>query len=194
MLMRLVAAGLAATLTIGGAAAARFEDGLAAANRNDYTTAYRLWLPLAEAGEARAQLYVGLLHEQGRGVGQAYATAVKWYRKAALQGLPRAQYHLAVMYENRLGISEDFPIAQEWYRRAAEQGDALAQNNLGLMFRDGRGGPVDPVVAVMWFTLAAAQGHTGAAINRAETVKLLRPAELAQAEQLARDWKPASLQ
>ena len=53
---------LAATFTVVGAllfsagsAWADFDDGLAAAERGDYETAYREFLPLAEQGHAQAQ-------------------------------------------------------------------------------------------------------------------------------------------
>ena len=53
---------LAATLAVVGAllfsagsAWADFDDGLAAAERGDYETAYREFLPLAEQGHAQAQ-------------------------------------------------------------------------------------------------------------------------------------------
>src|SRR5215468_12315215 len=36
-----------------------YEDGAAAYNRADYATARRLWLPLAEAGNAEAQTMLG---------------------------------------------------------------------------------------------------------------------------------------
>jgi uncharacterized protein len=37
-----------------------FEDRLAASDAGDYTTALRLWRPLAEHGDAAAQYNIGL--------------------------------------------------------------------------------------------------------------------------------------
>jgi uncharacterized protein len=56
--MRRIAATLAvvgALLFSAGSAWADFDDGLAAAERGDYETAYREFLPLAEQGHAQAQ-------------------------------------------------------------------------------------------------------------------------------------------
>ncbi len=55
---------------------ADYQAGLDAYNLNDYATAYREWLPLAEQGHADAQHNLGVLYENGRGVPQDYAEAV----------------------------------------------------------------------------------------------------------------------
>jgi TPR repeat protein len=54
------------------------------------------WLRLsAEHEDARAQFFLGTLHEDGAGVPQSQSEAVGWYRKAAAQGLAEAQQRLA---------------------------------------------------------------------------------------------------
>ena len=62
---------------------ADFASGQAAMHRGDYETAYREWLALAQAGEARAQFHLGVLYERGWGVPQDFREAARWYRKAA---------------------------------------------------------------------------------------------------------------
>ena len=56
---------------------------MAASQREDYATAYRLWRPLADQGDASAQNNLSLMYNNGQGVPQDYAAAVSWYRKAA---------------------------------------------------------------------------------------------------------------
>src|ERR1019366_7102480 len=73
-------------------------DALDAYLRDDYATALRLWVPLANQGEGSSQFGLGMLYENGQGVPQDYAEAVKWYRKAADQGYSSAQLHLGHMY------------------------------------------------------------------------------------------------
>ena len=68
------------------------EDARDAYIRKDYATALRLWLPLAEQGDAQAQSNLGSLYYGGRGVPQDYAKAMKWYRKAAEQGNAKASF------------------------------------------------------------------------------------------------------
>jgi TPR repeat protein len=80
--------------------------------------------------------------------------------------------------------------AMRWWRRAAEQGLAEAQTNLGNMYNNGEGVPQDSVLAHMWLNLAAAQGQEEAKTNRDIVAKRMTPAQLAEAQRLAREWKP----
>ena len=74
------------------AAWAGYEEGLKAFDNGDFAAAYREWLPLAEAGDPRAQHGVGLLFETGNGVDKrSDSEALKWYRLAAARGLPAAE-------------------------------------------------------------------------------------------------------
>jgi hypothetical protein len=50
---------------------------------------------------------------------------------------------------------------------------------------------MDYALAHMWFNLAAAQGLEPAAKARDDVAKLMTPAQLAEAQKLAREWRPA---
>ena len=54
------------------------EKGLVAYEREDYITAHKLWLSLAEQGVADAQNLLGVMYDKGKGVPQDYKEAVKW--------------------------------------------------------------------------------------------------------------------
>jgi hypothetical protein len=95
------------------------DPGVDAYNRGDYSRAYAEWLPRANAGEASAQFYLGVLYDAGEGVPQDYAQAASWYRKAADQGNPGAQYHLGVMYKYGQGVPKDLVEAFVWLDRSA---------------------------------------------------------------------------
>lgn len=114
------------------------EDGEAAYNRGDYATALRLLGPLAEQGNAGAQLHLGQMCAQGEGVAQDYKEATKWYQLAALQGDAVAQFNLGLMYDQGNGVPQDFQEEMKWLRLAALQGDAAAQTNLGSLYANGR--------------------------------------------------------
>ena len=62
-----------------------FQDGKDAYDRNDYKTAHKLFLPLAEQGHATGQFYLGLMYANGQGVSRDYKEAVKWTRLSAEQ-------------------------------------------------------------------------------------------------------------
>ena len=78
------------------------QDGLDAAVRGDYKTAYKLWLPLAEQGDADAQNNLGVMYNEGQGVPQDNKEAVKWWRLSAGQRVEQAQYNLALMRDDSL--------------------------------------------------------------------------------------------
>ncbi len=84
----------------------------------------------------------------------------------------------------------DYATALKEWRPLAEQGDADAQFNLGVMYRIGQGVPEDFVRAHMWANLAAAQGDELARINRDRLTEQMTPVQLAEAQRLAREWKP----
>ena len=125
------------------------------------------------------------------------ARAVAACRRLAAQGFADARYNLGLMYHNGDGVPQDDAEAVKWYRLAADQGDAAAQANLGFMYGDGRGVPQDDVQAYMWFDLAAARFAASetekrdfVAKSRDEVASKLTPAQIAEAQRLAREWKP----
>ena len=157
---------LAFLITLSSPIAAQdFQKGYDAAQAGDFATALQEWAPLAEAGDASAQINLGFMYINGRGVPQDYKEAVKWYKLAAEQGFANAQYNLAKMYENGKGAPQDYAEAVKWWRLAAEQGFADAQYNLGNMYRQGQGVPQDYKEAVKWYKLAAEQGLAQAQYN-----------------------------
>lgn len=91
------------SLLIAPAAAGPFEDGFAAASRGDYTTAYRLWRPLAEQGDAMTQLLLGQMYLGGNGVKQDDVEAFRWFRSAASKNFAMAQFEVGAMYHNGRG-------------------------------------------------------------------------------------------
>ena len=101
---------------------ADFQKGLDAAQRGDYATALKEWIPLAEQGDADAQFALGIMYESGDGVLQDYKTAPKWYTLSAEQGDAYAQYNLGVMYENGKGVLQDYVKAHMWYNIGASNG------------------------------------------------------------------------
>ena len=151
------------------APAQSLTDANAAVNRGDFATALRIIQPLADQGNAKAQTLLGLMYAEGSGVAQSYAEAMRWYR------------------------------------RAADQGDYNAQMFIGFLYRDGNGVPQDYVQSYLWLNLAAQSnapaeepGHYTpaqiAAMGRDDVARLMSPAQLAKAQNLAKDWNGQSTQ
>ena len=173
-----------------GAAADSYEDAVSAYDRGDYTRAAQLLRPLAEQGDALAQYNLGVLYRKGRGVPQDDVQARQWYEKAAVQGQAKAQYNLGTLYFNGEGVPKDYQQALRWFRLAADQGEAVAQTKMAIMYDDGQGVPHDIVQAYKWYSLAATNGDKPAAELRDKTAKQMTPAQIAEAQKLAREWKP----
>ena len=63
---------------------------------------------------------------------------------------------------------------------------------LGLMYVNGQGVPQDFVLAYMWLNLSATQGFQSAIKNRDIVARRMTPAQIAEAQKLAREWKPTT--
>jgi len=116
----------------------------------------------AEKGDANAQLQIGNIYKQAKGVPQDYKQAVYWYTKAAEQGDAKAQDNLASMYSKGEGVPRNHKQAVYWYTKAAEQGNVPAQYNLAIMYEFGWGVVQNSQKAFYWYTKAAEQGHADA--------------------------------
>jgi len=106
-------------LVIGAGCADHLQEGIAAYKAKNYAVALKELQPLADKGEAEAQLYMGVMYDNGEGVQVDYRQAVLWYRKAADQGNANAQYNLGMMYANGLYVPQDWVQALEWFNLAA---------------------------------------------------------------------------
>ena len=169
------------------APAGDFEDGLAAFERKDYTTALTKFRSAALKGNRDAQTLVGMLYIEGLGVAQDYKEAVRWFQLAAQQGFADAQYSLGVMYERGEGVAQDFKAAVRWYQLAAKQGVSRAQHNLGLMYGKGQGVLQDHTRAHMWSNIAAIAGNKDSVKNRDIAASLMTPQQIEQAQRMARE-------
>ena len=158
--------------------------------RQDYATAPRLFQPLADQGHATAQFNLGAMYAEGLGLAQDYPEAARWCRKAADQGDAITQFNLGLMYAEGQGLPRDHTESGKWFRKAADQGDANAQANLGVMYANGLGVPEDLILSCMWLNLAAAQGSEDARSARDKLVSHMTPAQIAEAQRTAREWKP----
>ena len=151
----------------------RFEAGDEAYQARNYVRALAVWRPLAEGGDARAQVGVAVcLLYGGVGVGTLvrtdYGQAIQWLKKAVAQGNAEGEFHLAQCYEQGRGVPTNLAQAIELYRRSAEHGLAFSQFTLALKHINGQGLPQDEVLAAAWLRRAAGQGLKYAQLRLAE--------------------------
>jgi len=166
---------------------ADYQKGLDAFERGDTPTALKEFRTLAESNDARGQFGLAIMHDLGEGVPQNSEQAAKWYRLAAEQGYADAQNNLGVMYEEGEGVARNYEEAMKWYWKAAESGNRDAPNNIGVMYMTGVGVRRDFVKACMWFNVAG-KSDPGAMSNKGFLIKRMTPEEIAQAENLAKEW------
>jgi hypothetical protein len=100
------------------AQAQSLRHGISAFNHQDYVSASRAFIPLAERGVPAAQSYLGFMFQTGRGVPQNYTEAAMWYRRAAEQGDSLAQYSLGLLYDRGQGVPRDIVEAGKWLNLA----------------------------------------------------------------------------
>lgn len=173
------------------AMAGPYEDAQAAYGKGDFATALKLYRPLAQRGDARAQDAIGGMYERGEGglpkdTAEAlqwfkmaenerlalkayndadYATASRIFRPLADRGQILAEYLVGLMYANGQGLPQDFAEAMKWHRKAAVQGEAKAQFSVGVMYFKGLGTPTNHAEAFKWYRRAANQGDPTAQYN-----------------------------
>jgi hypothetical protein len=168
-MMRAFKLAVAALILAGGiarsAAAGPFEDGAAAYDKGDYTTALRLWgwpvRPLVGPAAAKPFEDATFAHEKGD-----YATALRLIRPLAKQDDANAGSWLALMYYGPASIAYekgDYETVLRLWRPLAEQGEAEVQYSLGAMYEDGRGVPLRAKHLTFPMTQ---QDHLGEAMTR----------------------------
>ncbi len=91
------------------ASADSLQKGLDAYAAGDYSAAAALVLPLAEAGLAEAQFWMGAFHANGEWVAADPKAAYAWCLLAARQGHVLAQANLAGMLVQGFGVAQTMP-------------------------------------------------------------------------------------
>jgi TPR repeat protein len=112
--MIVIGAMVAPFLGISAAVAGPWEDGMAAYNRGDYTPAIRLFRPLAEQGNQKAQSVLGVMFHKGEGVPRNPVRAHMWFSFAAARGDAKA----------KAGLRE---VSRTMTREEISQAEAMAR-------------------------------------------------------------------
>lgn len=147
----------------------------------------------AEQGLPEALLACGFIYARGEGVRADPVEAVKYFRRAAELNQAEAIYELGECYLKGNGVAKDITEGVKWTRKAAEQGCAPAQNRLGLCYMKGEGLAKDYLEAYKWFNLASAHGEEQTydfKVNLAKVATLMTAEQVAEAQRLARDFRP----
>src|SRR5260370_7301047 len=112
--------------------------------------------PVAQQGNADAQLFLGKIYMSGQGVPKDADLALKWFKAAADQGNAEGQFFLGAMY---LLPAKDVPQGLKWLKLSAQQGMPDAQLLLGMAYLKGRDAPHALVTPAMCLEFAAPQAY-----------------------------------
>ena len=141
---------------------------------------------------------ISLLQLLGPSAVFGQAGALSDLHTQAEQGNAEAQFMVASLYADGTVLEQDLVEAAEWYRRSAEQGFAQSFIPLAQAYLAGEGVPQDFVSAHLWFNIAAARltsGDRQVAIDaREEVQRRMSPPQIAEAQGLARSWRPTGRQ
>ena len=162
-----------------------FQDATWAYEAGDFAAAMALWLPLAEGGNAQAQMILGIMHEDGRGVPFDPILAHMWQNVAAANGNEKARQlrDTVARYMTLAQVTEAQKRAAGWViehprgitlapvsalselRERGNGGDAEAQFKHAEIYDIGKGTPQDFGKALLWYDKAARKGNAGAQRN-----------------------------
>lgn len=136
-----------------------FQDGKAAFDKKDYTSALAILEPLASKRDVEAQYLLADMYGNGNGVDKNYKKAISLLQISAEAGYIKSQYKLGYLtYQNR---DDAYDLAGYWFEKAAEQGHGKAAYFLGYMYSYGylpATGSVEK--AKYWYKKAAEKGCT----------------------------------
>lgn len=143
-------------------------------------------LVVALAVPALADLEAGLLAYKN----MQYDRALQELHPLAQKGNAKAQLYMGLLCSETPGLPQDFKQAAQWFQKAAEQGEAEAQNQLGSLYVLGLGVPESFIKGAMWFNLAAGKGNIHAKERLKALYEAMTAQQIAEAQRLAREWKP----
>ena len=169
-------------------AGADLDSAKRAYKEKDYASALKGFAPLAEKGDAEAQVNLGKMYLMGQGVLKDQGQAMKLFKASAAQGNADAQFLLGSVY---LLPHTDIAEGLKWLRLSAEQGNQDAQLLLGKTYMDGIDElPRDPVQAEMWLRLAAKDNLPFYEAQLFGAERQMNADQIAKGKALAEAWKP----
>lgn len=150
-------------LVFPGLAAADVPEGVEAYGKARYADARKELAGPAEAGDARAMVYMGEMLMRGLGGARDELKARDYIARSQAAGNARAAFVLGNMYLAGNLVERDGPKGTDLVRQAADKGEAAAQNAMGAWLANGSNGfAKDDTTALAWFKLAADQKYPAA--------------------------------
>ncbi|KHJ30898.1 putative protoplast regeneration and killer toxin resistance protein [Erysiphe necator] len=154
-----------------------YASGLFNKGKEDYSTAFPLFVAASKHGHAESGYRAALCYEFGWGCRKDPAKAVQFFRQSASKNHPGAMTRLGqACLSGDLGLNK-YREGVKWLKRATESADLqynAAPYHLGLLFETGYGDDIfrDETYAAQLFTQAADLGHSEASFRLGEAYEL----------------------
>lgn len=142
-----------------------YASGLFNKGKEDYGTAFPLFVAASKHGHAESGYRAALCYEFGWGCRKDPLKAVQFYRQSASKNHPGAMTRLGrACLAGDLGLGVRYREGVKWLKRATESADQQynqAPYHLGLLYETGYGDDIfqDESYAAQLFTQAADLGH-----------------------------------
>ena len=115
--------------------AGTYKEALDAYNKQDFTTALMIWLPLAESGDKDAQFQLGQLYMNQSLKAHNSEKAEYWFKLAANQGHIEAQTTLGLMYLNGDKIAKNPRLAAKYLLLATRNEHGQSRSAMAIQQR-----------------------------------------------------------
>ena len=116
----------------------------------------------AYKGSPAAQLALGVLKLEGKGIEQNIPEAIFWLKRAYIGNNPKSGLMLSTVYSNGIGVKECMIKAREYMKGSADLGVPKAQYYYAGMLFEGEGGPLDEESGIDYMFKAANSGNEDA--------------------------------
>ena len=115
-------------------------------------------LEKAKAGDAIAQVQLGVAFYEGHEIEKSDLKAVEWFKKSAENENALGEALLGMCYKHGDGVDQDFKKAFQLFSKSAKKGNLMGQFGLGLCYTVGEGVTEDKKEGLRWILKAADLG------------------------------------
>lgn len=160
----------------------------------DYERAAELLCASAEAGDANGLFNCALLKLEGRGIEADTTAAVEQLKASVEQDHVAAMNVLAQIYVGGELGEPDVDAGIKLFQKTASFGNPVGLYAIGQAYVLGLGIDKDLVRAHAYFNLAATRQHPEALQARQMLDQQLEPAQVLEAQRIARGWRPVEME